>query len=93
MDIPGDSQHKPLQILICTNRTCRKQGSLKILEAFRALAIPGIDIVGCGCLGQCGNGPMVLCLPQQTWYQRVMVEEVSRIGRYCLNSLKFIEPK
>jgi (2Fe-2S) ferredoxin len=94
MDTSQDNKKTPSppttpQILVCKNRTCRKQGSSKILEAFRALETPGVEIVGCGCLGQCGNGPTVLCLPQQTWYQRVTVEEVSSIVEhpFTLSSL------
>ncbi|HEY9644848.1 MAG TPA: (2Fe-2S) ferredoxin domain-containing protein, partial [Chroococcidiopsis sp.] len=38
-----------------------------------------ISIEASGCLGQCGNGPMVLVLPDQVWYCRVQPEEVAAV--------------
>ena len=63
-------------VLICQNRTCRKDGSKKVLAAFTADAVPGVEVVGSGCLGQCGNGPMVLVEPEQVWYCRMKPKEV-----------------
>jgi (2Fe-2S) ferredoxin len=68
------------RILICQHLTCRKQGAAKILAAFQAAHIPnGISCEGCGCLGQCGNGPNVLILPAQIWYDRVSLKDISAI--------------
>lgn len=64
------------QVLICQNRTCRKFGSQKILAAFLANSVPNVEVKGVGCLGQCGNGPMVLILPEEVWYWRVQLNEV-----------------
>lgn len=64
------------EILICQNRTCRKQGSPKVLAAFQANAVPNITLTGSGCLGKCGNGPMVLIVPDQVWYSHVHPSEV-----------------
>lgn len=63
-------------VLVCQNRTCRKDGSQKVLAAFEADAVPGVEVRGSGCLGQCGNGPMVLVEPGQVWYCRVKPKEV-----------------
>ncbi len=38
-----------------------------MLEALAAQAPEGISVTGSGCLGQCGSGPTVLILPEQTW--------------------------
>lgn len=71
---------EPICILICQHRTCRKQGAAKVLAAFRAMNIPDeISYEGCGCLGNCGNGPMVLVLPARIWYYRVHPQDVSKI--------------
>ncbi|WP_017319398.1 (2Fe-2S) ferredoxin domain-containing protein [Mastigocladopsis repens] len=66
----------PKCVRVCQNRTCRKQGAAKVLAAFEAQAVSGVTVTGCGCLGQCGNGPMVLVLPERVWYSRVHPKEV-----------------
>lgn len=66
-------------VRVCQNRTCRKQGAAKVLAAFEAMSIPGVTVIGSSCLGQCGNGPMVLVLPDMVWYSGVRVAEVPLI--------------
>lgn len=66
-------------VLICQNTTCRKAGSAKVLASFRSIAVPDVTVVGSGCLGQCGNGPMVLVMPDQVWYRRVRPADVPLI--------------
>jgi (2Fe-2S) ferredoxin len=66
-------------ILICQHRTCRKQGAAKVLVAFKAIDSTEVRIEGSGCLGQCGNGPNVLVLPDRIWHYRVRVEDVTDI--------------
>jgi len=48
------------QVLVCQNRTCRKQSAAKVLAAFGQLSPSEVEVVASSCLGQCGNGPMVL---------------------------------
>jgi (2Fe-2S) ferredoxin len=67
------------QILVCQNRTCRKQGSVAVLKAFHAATPDNISVVGSSCLGQCGNGPMVLVIPDRIWYSRVCAGEVPAV--------------
>ncbi|KAJ9145694.1 hypothetical protein P3X46_028047 [Hevea brasiliensis] len=55
---------KTEQIRVCTNRTCRKQGSMQTLEIMMALSPPDLPVNSCGCLGRCGAGPNVALLPQ-----------------------------
>lgn len=69
----------PNCVRICLNGTCRKQGALKVLEAFKALPVSGVTVTGSGCLGQCGNGPMVLVLPEGVWYSGVLPGEVALV--------------
>lgn len=59
------------QILVCQNRTCRKQGSCAVLKAFQEVTLPQTEIIGTGCLGHCGSGPMVVVLPEEIWYSQV----------------------
>ncbi|KAI4347351.1 hypothetical protein L6164_008167 [Bauhinia variegata] len=51
------------EIRVCTNRTCRKQGSFETLETLSGLAPPSITVKPCGCLGRCGAGPNLVVLP------------------------------
>ena len=77
------SQH----ILVCQNRTCRKQGSAKVLAAFidevtgktRTGETPVLRVEGSSCLGRCGSGPMVVVLPEEVWYGGVGAKEVPAI--------------
>jgi (2Fe-2S) ferredoxin len=67
------------QVLICQNRTCRRQGSQQVKAAFQQYNLEGIEIIGSGCLGECGNGVMVLILPEKIWYWHIQPRDVSRI--------------
>jgi (2Fe-2S) ferredoxin len=67
------------QVLICQNRTCRKQGAASVLAAFQNLSVTDITVLGSSCLGECGNGPMVLVTPEQIWYCRVHPSEVPAV--------------
>ncbi|WP_414546223.1 (2Fe-2S) ferredoxin domain-containing protein [Nostoc sp. CCY0012] len=63
-------------VRVCQNRTCKKQGAAKVLAAFTALPVPNVEVTASSCLGQCGNGPMVLVLPDMVWYSGVQPKEV-----------------
>lgn len=76
-DFPIIDRDSPKCVRVCQNRTCKKQGAAKVLAAFTALPIPGVTVTGSSCLGQCGNGPMVLILPDMVWYSGVQPDEVS----------------
>lgn len=52
------------EIRVCTNRTCRKQGSLQALETLSGIAPPTVTVKTCGCLGRCGSGPNIGILPE-----------------------------
>ncbi|NJL11224.1 MAG: (2Fe-2S) ferredoxin domain-containing protein [Calothrix sp. SM1_7_51] len=66
-------------VQVCQNRTCRKQGATEVLAAFQAQPLADVTVRGSSCLGQCGNGPMVLVLPEVVWYSGVQQDEVSLI--------------
>ncbi|XP_057417965.1 uncharacterized protein LOC130712142 isoform X2 [Lotus japonicus] len=51
------------EIRVCTNRTCRRQGSFQTLETLSSLAPPNVAVRPCGCLGRCGSGPNLVLLP------------------------------
>jgi len=79
------------QVLVCQNRTCRKQSAAKVLAAFQKLSPSEVEVVASGCLGQCGNGPMVLVLPEEVWYCAVCPEEVAAITEQYLRGGKLVE--
>ncbi|MBD2201226.1 (2Fe-2S) ferredoxin domain-containing protein [Calothrix sp. FACHB-1219] len=71
-----DPNSLPKCVRVCQNRTCKKQGAADVLAAFAALPVAGVIVTASGCLGQCGNGPMVLVLPEMVWYSGVQPSEV-----------------
>ncbi|AFY45962.1 ferredoxin [Nostoc sp. PCC 7524] len=66
----------PRCVRVCQHRTCKKQGGKEVLAAFTALPVPNVTVTASSCLGQCGNGPMVLILPDMVWYCGVQPHEV-----------------
>ena len=66
-------------VLICQNRTCKLSGSTEVLKAFQAYSIPHVRVIGSSCLAQCGNGVMVLILPEEIWYSQVSPDKVKAI--------------
>ncbi|KAJ4838490.1 hypothetical protein Tsubulata_012374 [Turnera subulata] len=52
------------EVRVCTNRTCRRQGSMQTLQVLTDLSPPDVSVKSCGCLGRCGAGPNVALLPQ-----------------------------
>lgn len=48
-----------VEVRVCTNRTCARQGGREVLAALAGLAPPAVDVASCGCLGRCGAGPNV----------------------------------
>jgi uncharacterized protein (DUF952 family) len=77
-------------VLVCQHLTCRKQGAAKVLAAFRTLNTPNVTYEGCGCLGNCGNGPMVFILPARIWYYLVQPQDVPKIAAVLINSMNTI---
>ncbi|MGB3404207.1 MAG: (2Fe-2S) ferredoxin domain-containing protein [Microcoleaceae cyanobacterium] len=73
------------QILVCQNRTCRKQGSPQVLKAFQTVNAPNIEITATGCLGHCGSGPMVVILPEEIWYTQVDPQDAVTIVKTLEN--------
>lgn len=67
------------QVLVCQNKSCKRTKAEAVLRAFQAQTLPDWDIVPTACLGQCGNGPMVLVLPDHVWYGQVHPDEVPAI--------------
>ncbi|WOL05347.1 hypothetical protein Cni_G14075 [Canna indica] len=52
-----------VEIRVCVNRTCGRQGSRETLAVLSAIAPPRISVLSCGCLGRCGAGPNLAVIP------------------------------
>jgi (2Fe-2S) ferredoxin len=78
-NVPTPEQPLPNCVQVCQHRTCRKQGAKEVLAALQALPVLNLTVTPSGCLGQCGNGPMVLVLPEMVWYCGVKPQEVPRL--------------
>lgn len=92
-------------VLICQNVTCKQQGSEAILAAFQKSHPSDTQIKESGCLGQCGNGPMVIVIPDKAkkrsnpkarskiWYSDVRVRDVSAIVEHHLKKDRPVSAK
>jgi len=49
------------ELAVCTNRTCKKQGSQQVLRFLQDISAgSGVSARESGCLGTCGSGPNIL---------------------------------
>ena len=80
-------------ILVCQHETCPRQGATAVLKAFRSQAPSDVVVQSAGCLGECGNGPMVVVLPEEIWYCHVVLEDVPRIVEQHLKGGKPVREK
>jgi (2Fe-2S) ferredoxin len=66
-------------VIVCQGKSCRKYGANKVLKAFQENQLAQMEIRTQFCLGQCGNGPMIVILPEKVWYDNVDPEQVPLI--------------
>ena len=64
------------KVLVCLGISCRKYNCQQVFATFKQYLPPSTELIPVGCLGQCGNGPMVLVEPEQIWYSEVYPDEV-----------------
>jgi len=67
---------KPCRVHCCTSTGCRSIRSLPVLDSLHQAAADRnlqdrVQVVGVGCLGLCGQGPLVQVIPSETLYPRV----------------------
>ncbi|MDJ0592571.1 MAG: (2Fe-2S) ferredoxin domain-containing protein [Pleurocapsa sp. MO_226.B13] len=67
------------KIIVCRGRSCRKYNSEQVFENFKQQLPPDTELISVPCLGQCGNGPMVLVESEQIWYSEVHPDEVATV--------------
>ena len=69
----------PTTIVVCRGRSCRKYDAAKVFEQVKQQLPPEMELISVPCLGQCGNGPMILVESEQVWYSEVHPDEVATI--------------
>jgi len=79
------------EILVCQHRTCYKDGSSKVLQAFKSEHLAGIVVTGCGCLGLCGSGPIVLVTDEQVYYWHIKPHNVSALVKQHFKGGKVVK--
>ena len=80
MEIAIATVSQPIRrILVCQYRTCTKDGSGEVLRAFQQQEIANVAVEGCGCLGLCGSGPIVVVLPDNIYYWKINPHKVQAI--------------
>lgn len=76
------SQQHPSQkkVVVCRGRSCRKYKAEKVFDNLKQNLPPNVELMSVPCLGQCGNGAMVVVeFVDQTWYSEVHPDEVKII--------------
>lgn len=67
------------RVVVCRGRSCRKYQAEEVFGNFQQNLPPDHQLISVPCLGQCGNGTMVVVESDQTWYSEVDPDEVEVI--------------
>jgi (2Fe-2S) ferredoxin len=76
---PSTISPSPVRVVVCLGRSCRKYQAQAVWDNFAQNLPPGVELLSVPCLGQCGNGSMVVIEPDQTWYSQVHPDKVDTI--------------
>ena len=79
LHLPLNTQDSAAKIIVCRGRSCRKYNSEKVFNTFKQSLPPDTELISVPCLGQCGNGPMVLVESDRVWYSQVHPDEVAKV--------------
>jgi NADP-reducing hydrogenase subunit HndC len=85
-----------MQLLVCGGTGCDGRQSEEILDNLRleieSVALENeIQVIGTGCFGLCGLGPVVKVLPDQTIYTKVTPDDASEIVSQHVMKGKLVE--
>jgi (2Fe-2S) ferredoxin len=72
-------ENVPGKVVVCRGRSCRKYQAEAVWDNFAQNLPSNIELMSVPCLGQCGNGSMVVIEPEQTWYSQVHPDEVETV--------------
>ncbi len=84
-------------------KTCSREGAEDVLDAMKdAVKDAGlrdrVRVNKAGCMGQCGNGPMVAVYPDDVWYGRVdrwMARRIAQehlVGGRPVEGFRYVAP-
>lgn len=65
------------KVVVCRGRSCRKYQAEQVWQNFTQNLPSDVELISVFCLGQCGNGSMVIVESDQTWYWQVHPDEVA----------------
>jgi bidirectional [NiFe] hydrogenase diaphorase subunit len=82
------TRRKPIRIHCCTSTGCRAASSLEVMANLKTAVVDHglsdrIDVVGVGCMGFCGRGPLVQVDPTDDLYEEVTPDEAASIIDGC----------
>jgi (2Fe-2S) ferredoxin len=94
--------HYEKHVFFCTNQReagedcCSNHDAVAMRshakDRIKALGInDSIRINSAGCLGRCGEGPVIVVYPEETWYTYVDVEDIDEIIDSHLVGNKIVE--
>lgn len=77
-------RQRTIRVHCCTSTGCRAANSLDVLRNMQTAVEDAnlgdrVEVVGVGCMGFCGRGPLVQVDPDETLYEEVIPEEASSI--------------
>lgn len=78
------TEQKPIRVHCCTSTGCRAANSVEVFKNLKtAVEDEGlsdkVNVVGVGCMGFCGRGPLVQIDPNDLLYEEVKPEEAASI--------------
>lgn len=78
------AKQKPIRVHCCTSTGCRAARSLEVLQNLKSATETAglgdeVDVVGVGCMGFCGRGPLVEIDPKNALYEEVTPENAASI--------------
>jgi NADH:ubiquinone oxidoreductase subunit E len=66
-------------IIVCVGKSCTKDGAKKILINLNKNQLDNVKVTTKFCFGKCGNGPIIVILPEEIWYNHVQPEQIPLI--------------
>lgn len=78
------NQQKPIRVHCCTSTGCEATNSLAVKKTMEAkVKAAGLEdqvqVIGVGCLGLCGQGPLVEIPAKECMYQQVTAEQAASV--------------
>ena len=78
------ARQKPVRLHCCTSSGCRTAAALEIIDELQGAIAQQhlqdrVEVVGVGCMGFCGRGPLVEVDPQGVLYEAVQPQQAASI--------------